>query len=555
MLRENRRTRNPDSTSQSDPGWPRVAPSRRVADEWALVLTAEGLSPAVVRERRVFLLCVPAHEEERASQILATYALENRRSGPPPAEPVLSGQLFAGAAVSVGLLAFFAVTGPWSDGSIWFERGSADSARILLGEVWRSVTALTLHADLAHVLANAIAGALFLTAVCRSWGQGLGCALVLAAGASGNLVNAWVRGGPHVAVGASTAVFGAVGVLGGVGLVRRRRRGTRGRRSWAPAAAALALLAMLGTAGERVDLGAHLFGLVTGGALGILVALALSRPPGAPLQWSLATASLAALLLCWALALSFWNGDPALPGVEEDRRGPGPLLDGGQAIVVGVEEGTARVAGPDAEAAPRLVAFAAQRIPVHRRSRLLNGANVVDGLAGDGCELRILEGHAAAGRVGLAGEHLPGILDQSDQGLVRVGLGADSHHLDARDPSPVISGVVALAEAESLEPLGIQARQHVLRASGLLLARTDGADLEAGGPGEARLATHGNDPLGSAHEIEPQEDSLTRGRVDLALRETLPDRLAVSPLRVDRDQTPRGVERGAALRKQTQRFG
>jgi membrane associated rhomboid family serine protease len=300
----------------SEEGTPKAAPSRRLADEWALVLIAEGLSPAVVRERGGFVLRVPAHQEERAAQILAAYARENRSPEPPPAEPVVSGQLSAGVGVSVALLAFFWVTGPWSDEVIWFERGSADSARILLGEVWRSVTALTLHADLAHAMANAIAGALFLTAVCRSWGEGLGCALVLAAGAGGNLLNACFR------------------------LVRRRRRGTRGRRSWAPVAAALALLAMLGTAGERVDFGAHLFGLLAGGVLGSLVALALSRPPGALVQWGLATAAIAAIGVCWALALSTRDPEPASPGIEEDRRGPGPLLDGGQAIVVGGRAGS-----------------------------------------------------------------------------------------------------------------------------------------------------------------------------------------------------------------------
>jgi membrane associated rhomboid family serine protease len=284
--------------------WPRLASTRRVADEWALVLIAEGLSPTVVRVRGGFALRVPERQEEQAAEILEAYARENRPPEPPPADPVVSGQLVAGFAVSVGLLAFFLVTGPWSRETVWFERGSADSHKILLGEVWRSVTALTLHADLAHVMANAIAGALFLTAVCRSWGQGLGCALVLASGAGGNLLNAWFRGGFHVSVGASTAVFGAVGILGGVGLVRRRRRGSRGRRSWAPVAAALALLAMLGSAGERVDFAAHLFGLLVGGVLGILLALAVSRPPGALAQWSLGAAAIALIALCWSLALS-----------------------------------------------------------------------------------------------------------------------------------------------------------------------------------------------------------------------------------------------------------
>jgi rhomboid protease GluP len=431
-------------------GWPRVAATRRLADEWALVLIAEGLSPTVVRERGGFALRVPAHQEERALQVLAAYLRETRRPELPPAEPVVSGQLVAGFAVSVWLLAFFLVTGPWSEEAIWFERGSADSRRILLGEVWRSVTALTLHADLTHAMSNAIAGALFVTAVCRSWGQGLGCALVLAAGAGGNLMNAWFRGGLHVSVGASTAVFGAVGILGGVGLVRRRRRGTRGRRSWAPVAAALALLAMLGSAGERVDFGAHVFGLLAGGVLGALVALALSRPPGALVQWSLAAAAIASILLCWMLALPARDGEPASSGIEEDRRGPGPLLDGGKAIVVGIEERPAGVAGPGAQAVPLLVAFASQRIPVDRRSRLLDGANVVDGLAPDARKLRILESNAASHRVRLTGENLPGILDQPVEGLVRASLRTDSHHLDARDESPPISGVVTLAETKTL---------------------------------------------------------------------------------------------------------
>ena len=67
------------STSQGDEGWPRVTPTRRLADEWALVLAAEGLSPAVLPDREGFALRVPAHQEERAAQTLAAYLHENRR--------------------------------------------------------------------------------------------------------------------------------------------------------------------------------------------------------------------------------------------------------------------------------------------------------------------------------------------------------------------------------------------------------------------------------------------------------------------------------------------
>jgi membrane associated rhomboid family serine protease len=361
-----------DPTIRSDEDWKRFAASHKDADECALVLAAEGLSPRIARERGAWFVCVPAQEAERATKILAAYASENRRSQPLPSEPVFSDQALTGCAFSMGLFLFFLVTGPWSEATVWFARGSADSRSILEGELWRSVTALTLHADLAHVLGNAIAAALFVTAVCRGFGPGLGCALVLVAGAVGNLANAWLRGGLHASVGAPTAVFGAVGLLGGVGLVRWRQRGGRGRRSWSPVAAALALLAMLGSAGERVDFGAHVLGLLAGLALGVLVARTLTRPLGVAFQWGLAGAAIAALVLCWALALSIPSAERSSEGIHEDRRGPGALLDRGEAIVVGIEERPTGVARSGAHTAPVLVALTSQRIPVDRGRWLLN---------------------------------------------------------------------------------------------------------------------------------------------------------------------------------------
>src|SRR5207245_1142953 len=85
----------------------------------------------------------------------------------------------------------------------------------------------------------------------------------LRAGAGGNVLNAVLRGAHHSAVGASTAVFGAIGLLGGLQFGRKRRR----RGAWLPIAGSLALLAMLGSDREA-DIVAHLFGLLVGGVLG-----------------------------------------------------------------------------------------------------------------------------------------------------------------------------------------------------------------------------------------------------------------------------------------------
>ena len=122
-------------------------------------------------------------------------------------------------------------------------------------------------------------------------------------GAAGNLANAFLYGSPHVSVGASTAIFGAVGMLGGLGVVRRSRISTAKRRAWIPIAAALGLLAMLGTGGPRVDVLAHFFGFLFGGVLGILSAFIFSRLPGPKVQWFFGCVALATLIYCWILAL------------------------------------------------------------------------------------------------------------------------------------------------------------------------------------------------------------------------------------------------------------
>jgi hypothetical protein len=55
----------------------RVAAERKLAEEWALVLVAEGLSPSVRHSSEGYLLGVPAEEAERAVAILSSYEREN----------------------------------------------------------------------------------------------------------------------------------------------------------------------------------------------------------------------------------------------------------------------------------------------------------------------------------------------------------------------------------------------------------------------------------------------------------------------------------------------
>ena len=283
----------------------RRAADRRQADEWSLVLSSQGIENAIQRTLEGFAVFVDAATLDAALRSLDAYDLENPGAPVPADEPQdRIGELdrFVGGALGALMIAFFLVTGPRSPEVVWFAEGSADSARILAGELWRTVTGLCLHADLGHVVSNALFGALFVSAVCAGLGPGVGLALTLAAGTTGNLANAIFQGPDHVSVGASTAVFGAVGLLGGRGVARRIRRGELGLRIWVPIAAGLALIAMLGT-GERTDIWAHGFGFLAGGFLGVPASLAWPHPAGRTLQWGALALAVALLVHSWRLAL------------------------------------------------------------------------------------------------------------------------------------------------------------------------------------------------------------------------------------------------------------
>jgi membrane associated rhomboid family serine protease len=285
--------------------------SRRQLDAWTLVLRAKGVSPVIhFADDLIEMHVVPAQlgvasreldafdAEERFAQRaeLADAALEERRATRHAGIASVFGALL--------LVGFFALTGPRAGGSAWFAAGASDASRVLQGEWWRTVTALTLHADGAHVLSNVAIGTFVVGAVMRSEGVGWGAALVLASGTLGNLVNAWAHQTLHSSVGFSTAVFGAIGILAGLAYVRGSRRMKPGRPAWTALAGSLALLALLGTGGERTDLFAHLFGGLAGLGLGIIVASRQLRPRTLAGQWFFGLAAAAAVVGSWTVALA-----------------------------------------------------------------------------------------------------------------------------------------------------------------------------------------------------------------------------------------------------------
>jgi len=281
----------------------RVTPDRRRADDWALALASAGIDSRIDQTADGCAVVVRGSDWRRADAVLAAFDAENRPASAPVAEPSAAPTSYGALAVAVILCAFFVVTGPRDADRYWFERGAAVASRITSGELWRTVTALTLHADFPHILTNAATLILFGTSLCGLLGAGSAVWLMLLSGAAGNWLTAMLRGAPHSAVGASTGIFGGIGGLAAIELVRRRRGASVSAwRAWAPIAAGLALLGFLGTSPES-DVLAHLFGFAVGALLGALAVRAQPLRDRRGLQVALCAAAAVVVIACWLRAL------------------------------------------------------------------------------------------------------------------------------------------------------------------------------------------------------------------------------------------------------------
>ncbi len=276
---------------------------------WALVLTARSIPCCVENVHNAWQLLVPPYLVVNALEELRAFEDKNR-NWPPVAPPYRSMRENSLSTLSVlfMLATFHNITRlniPLFDQPApdWLYLGSAKVHLIHYGEWWRLITALTLHADWLHLISNLTIGGFFVFLLCRELGSGLGWTLLLTAGALGNLANAQIQLPTHSSIGASTAVFAAVGALAAINLVRHRldRRG-----QWKLiVVGALALLALLGTEGKNTDLGAHLFGFLFGVGLGIVTEFQIARRgrPGHILNALLALTSGIIVSVAWCAAL------------------------------------------------------------------------------------------------------------------------------------------------------------------------------------------------------------------------------------------------------------
>ena len=281
------------------------SPHRRACAERLLVLTAVGVEGVIVPVPGEFLLQVASADAGYATQHLLQYDAENRSAAAPPPPRQYP---YAWVGCLAYALTLLAVAWILSSGLVRldaFDLGELDAARVQAGQWWRAWTALTLHLDGPHLAANLAAGVWFGYLAARQLGAGTAWLLIVTAAAGANLLEGLLASPEHRAVGASTAVFAALGALSAHSWRERLALPQRWARRWAPLIAGVGLLGWTGTAGEGTDVVAHVAGFAVGALFGATAALprwqrGLERVP----QWASGVLALGSLAIAWGCALA-----------------------------------------------------------------------------------------------------------------------------------------------------------------------------------------------------------------------------------------------------------
>jgi membrane associated rhomboid family serine protease len=280
------------------------APNRRPCEERALVLTAVGIGALTRFEAGWFVLTVDDVDLDAARRQLAAYESENRPLPPQPPHRMHPHAWLGSLGYAVCLVAVAQLLARGWVRLDAFDTGELYGAQVQAGQWWRAWTALTLHLDPPHLVANLGAGMWFGYLAGRYIGTGTAWLLTVSGAALANLMEGLLGAADHRSVGASTAVFTALGIMSAYAWRERLHLRQRWPARLAPLMAGLALLGWLGSSGEGTDLIAHVLGFGVGLLLGALAATpsirtALERVPG----WLAGLAALASITLAWGFAL------------------------------------------------------------------------------------------------------------------------------------------------------------------------------------------------------------------------------------------------------------
>ena len=270
--------------------------------EWGLVLASQGIEAIVDRSEQGWELLVPERDYRRGQDALAQYRAENRnwhwRQPLPEAGLVFHWGSLGWVAAIVAAYYWSAVRFPGIQSA-----GILDSEKAAHGQWWRLLTAVTLHAGVPHLMANASTGFVLMGLAMARYGAGVALLATFLAGVAGNAADMLLYAQPHQSLGASGMVMGALGAITVQSFSFWRKYRPGSRFLLRAAAAGVLILVLMGFSPDS-DVVAHVGGFIAGALFGC--ALGWVRPArlhNAPANAAAILALAALLLAAWRLAL------------------------------------------------------------------------------------------------------------------------------------------------------------------------------------------------------------------------------------------------------------
>ena len=247
--------------------------------DWSLVLVSQGIETTIdlAEDGSGWGLLVAGQEYGNAIRTIRQYHLENR--GWPWQQAVFKpGFLFDWGALAWALLACLFY---WLSARTNLQAaGLMDGTAVAHGQWWRLFTAMWLHADLAHLAANATIGLVLLGLAMGRYGTGAGLLAAYLAGAGGNLVAGLISLQTHRSLGASGMVMGCLGLLAVQSFSLWRQTPHAPKFILSGICGGIMLFVLLALT-PGTDVMAHLGGFVSGLGLGALLNLvpAIAQKP------------------------------------------------------------------------------------------------------------------------------------------------------------------------------------------------------------------------------------------------------------------------------------
>lgn len=302
-------TRNsPDTSTEPEGNTPEedvriaIGAYKQIRD-YSLVLLSQGIVHSLEHAPEgPFAIYVAPEDKARATHQLDLYRKENppKKENPPlPLSLSLQPAWVLLAPVVCTLIDFSGKV------SHMHNAGLSDADKVMYGQWWRTVTALTLHGDARHLASNLLSGYIVLNLMAYRIPLARMVPFLAIASAIANFLVASTVQTDFRSLGFSTFVFAAIGALAVIEF-RLMPRETHGMlRRFAPLCAAASLAVFLGT-GENADILAHAYGFIAGLFCGFI-------PKKKALRWGTPTALVdlvwiiayfAIFIIGWKLALS-----------------------------------------------------------------------------------------------------------------------------------------------------------------------------------------------------------------------------------------------------------